>query len=183
MGYLPETSSAPWALCRDHFLKHLSPLHTATLGLADSQTSPWLLAAGGFSGRGHMPRAAFLSRPLCKPQPHPCPAPAATGFLAATLATESLQAVPRGGFGSADIGTLAVAAWEPRAGLGSHPGRAWSRRRSWDDGLQDCNREGRGDRGSCSGNPVWVLQNKREIGWGTLQNPGSPGVTRSPPQG
>lgn len=42
--------------------------------------------------------------------------------------------------------------------------------------------KGRVTRGSRSGNPVSVLQNKREMEQGNLQNPGSPQVTRSPHQ-
>lgn len=74
---------------------------------------------------------------------------------------------------------LAVAAWEHQAGLGSHPGQGCSQ----PDDPQGVTEKGRVTRGSRSGNPVSVLQNKWDREQGSLQSPGSPSVTRSPLQG
>lgn len=72
-----------------------------------------------------------------------------------------LRVVPRGGSGSAGSCTLAVAGWEHQAGLGSCSCQGWSQQ-SCEDDLQDVTEKCRVTRGSCSGNPVSVLQDK----WG-----------------
>lgn len=108
----------------------------------------------------------------------PAPAPAVTGCLAAALATEPSELFPE-----VVLDQQASAHWQwlpgsARLALAATLAKAEASRRC-DDDLQDVTEKGRVTRGSRSGNPVSVLQNKWEREQGTLQSPGSPSVTRS----
>lgn len=93
-----------------------------------------------------MPWAAFLSHPMCKSQPHPRSAPAVTGSLAATLATEPSELFPE-----VALGQQGSAPWQKLHGstrlvLAATLGKPGASQ-SCEDDLQDCNREAQGDQG------------------------------------
>lgn len=103
-----------------------------------------------------------MGHPVCKarPSPSPAPAPAVTGCLAAALATEPCE------FPEVALGQQASAPWQwlpgsTRLALAVTLAKAGASQ-SCEDDLQDVTEKGRETRGSPSGNPVSVLQNKWE---------------------
>ena len=180
MGYLARDLAGPrcWvsakltrALCGGQFLKLPSPIHSSPLPSPFSDF-PLLLVAGGSLGLGTCLRQlSWATQCVVNLCLIPAPAPAVTGCLAAALATEPSELFPEVALGQRASAPLAATLAEAEAS-----------RRCGDD-LQDVTEKGRVTRGSRSGNPVSVLQNKWEREQGTLQSPGSPSVTRSLHQG
>lgn len=115
------------------------------------------------------PPSHLLGSPSCLldafPEPPGCllpsPAPAVPGHPAAALASEPSGSILRGSCGSAGACTLAEA--RASRGCAGDP--------------RDVTEKGRVTRGSRSGNPVSVLQNKRKRSRELLWSPGSPWMT------